>query len=182
MGWESGSERRSWLVMLAAAWVVSVGLLQPVPAASATEPPAEVGDADYEAMTNTAKARVELQRYAAALSVGNPTQVERSLRRLLALERSWRNLNNLGLFLSDRGDFSEAQQLLGEAVAKAPADLKGFYRANVALNLRRQFLDGAAEEELAAALKDLADYSGGLNGWPPSNLARSRTLVMIQRT
>lgn len=153
-----------------------------LPPARATEQVKEPSAAEYVSLTTAGKSDVELQRYTAAVKAGDPARVEQALRRLLALERTSRNLNNLGLFVSDRGDFAEAQQLLSEAVASAPADLKGFYRANVALNLRRQFLDGAADEELSGALQDLADYRESLTGWRPSNLARSRTLVMIQRS
>lgn len=166
-----------WVLMLAMATVQPPAL-----AAEAAGKGPELLDADDASLTTAAKVDLETRRYAAAIKAGNLAQVEQALRRLLGLERSSRHLNNLGLFLSDRGSFAEAGPLLADAVAAAPGDLKGFYRANVALNLRRQFLDGAAEAELDGALKDLADYRESLTGWRPSNLARSRTLVLIQRS
>lgn len=121
-------------------------------------------------------------RYEAAARRGDPQATEQALRALLALERTPRRLNDLGLFVSDRGDFADAERLLQEAVDKAPPDSRGFYQANLALNLRRQFRDAEAAAVIDQALQALAHYAGSPQGWRPANLARSRGLLWLQRS
>ena len=120
------------------------------------------------------------RQYEAATRAGDPRQVEAALRAVLAVERTPRALNNLGLFISDRGDFADAAALLQEAIDKATPDVRGFYQANLALNLRRQFRDREAEALLNAALQDAADYRGSRQGWRATNLSRAQALAHLQ--
>lgn len=120
------------------------------------------------------------ERAAAQMREGGGAPLQRTLEELLALERSPRALNDLGLLLSDQGDFDAAQALLTEAVAASPADQRGVHQANLALNLRRQFRDGEAEALLVSTLEQIDRYDGPRNGWRPCNLARSRAVALIQ--
>jgi CHAT domain-containing protein len=120
------------------------------------------------------------ERAATQMREGGGPPLQRTLEALLALERSPRALNDLGLLLSDQGDFDAAQGLLAEAVAASPADQRGVHQANLALNLRRQFRDGEAEALLLATLEQIDRYDGPRNGWRPCNLARSRAVALIQ--
>lgn len=120
------------------------------------------------------------RQYEAATRAGDPRQVEAALRAVLAVDRTPRALNNLGLFISDRGDFTDAAALLQEAIDKATPDVRGFYQANLALNLRRQFRDREAEALLNAALQDAADYRGSRQGWRATNLSRAQALAHLQ--
>lgn len=120
------------------------------------------------------------ERAAAQMREGGGPALQRTFEELLALERSPRALNDLGLVLSDQGEFDAAQALLTEAVAASPADQRGLHQANLALNLRRQFRDGEAEALLKSALEQIDRYDGPRNGWRPCNLSRSRAVALIQ--
>ena len=127
-------------------------------------------------------AEVASLREQAALQArgGAGAELRRTLERLLALDRSPRSLNDLGLLLSDQAEFAAADTLLSEAVATAPLDQRGLYQANRALNLRRQWRDADAQALLQAALRDIDAYNGPMTGWRPCNLARSRAVVLLQ--
>lgn len=111
---------------------------------------------------------------------GEMAALGQTLQRLVAQERSPRNLNDLGLWLSDQGESAAAAALLAEAAAQAPADQRGLYQANQALNLRRQFRDGEAQALLQRALSDIEQYRGPTGGWRACNLQRSRAVALIQ--
>lgn len=132
---------------------------------------AQAGAADVAALR---------ERAAAQMREGGGPPLQRTLEELLALERSPRALNDLGLLLSDQGEFDAAQALLTEAVAASPPDQRGVHQANLALNLRRQFRDSEAEALLLATLEQIDRYDGPRSGWRPCNLARSRAVTLIQ--
>lgn len=136
----------------------------------------------HPAALRASPAEVASLREQAALQArgGASTELRRTLERLLALDRSPRALNDLGLFLSDQAEFAAADALLSEAVATASLDQRGLYQANLALNLRRQWRDTDAQALLQAALRDIDTYSGPMTGWRPCNLARSRAVVLLQ--
>ncbi|MEN9630256.1 MAG: hypothetical protein RJA10_3484, partial [Pseudomonadota bacterium] len=124
-----------------------------------------------------------LREQIAAHARAGATQAQgEALARLAEIDRSARSLNDLGLFISDQGDFARAQALLAEAVAAAPADQRGLYQANLALNLRRQFLDPQAETLLEEALRQIDAYDGPLTGWRRCNLSRSKAVALLQRS
>jgi CHAT domain-containing protein/tetratricopeptide (TPR) repeat protein len=120
------------------------------------------------------------RQYEAAQALGDADASGRALRRLVEAEPLPRHWNSLGVFLSDRGEFDEAQTYLTRAAEAAAADQRGLILANVALNLRRQYRDDEAQQLLDNTLKDISSYSEPLIGWRACNLERSRAVVLLQ--
>lgn len=130
--------------------------------------------------TTLAEAATLRQQADQAARAGASGEQLRLLARLADLERSPRAFNDHGLALSDAGEFERAAQLLEQAAAAAPADQRGLYRANLALNLRRQWRDAEAETLLRDTLQQIDAYNGPLTGWRRANLARSRAVALLQ--
>ena len=120
------------------------------------------------------------RQYEAALALGDAAATGRVLRRLVNVEPLPRNWNSLGVHLSDRGEFDEADAYLERAAQAATADQRGLYLANKALNLRRQFRDSEAQALLDAGLSEIAQYREPLIGWRACNLERSRAVILLQ--
>ena len=138
---------------------------------------ASAQDSGRTALAEAATLRQQADQAARAGASGEQLRL---LARLADLERSPRAFNDHGLALSDAGEFERAAQLLEQAAAAAPADQRGLYRANLALNLRRQWRDAEAETLLRDTLQQIDAYNGPLTGWRRANLARSRAVALLQ--